>query len=102
MSKSRPQVGTVIHGFARGAFGRDSFECRKVEAVGADWIVTRNAAGAVEMTTDSDFDPDDRSYCNYSCPFVSVASHEDCNWRRVAEVSEREAARLRILLEERA
>jgi hypothetical protein len=44
-----PPVGTVIHGFAFGAFGRDSYDCRRVEAIGADWIVTRNRRGEVEL-----------------------------------------------------
>ena len=61
------QVGEVIHGFASGAFGRDSYDCRRVEAVGADWIVTRNAGGGVELATWFGFDPDDRAYCGEDC-----------------------------------
>jgi hypothetical protein len=34
-------VGDVIHGFAYGAFGRDHYDCVRVEAVGPDWIVAR-------------------------------------------------------------
>lgn len=62
------RVGQVIHGFANGAFGRDSYSCRRVEAVGADWIVTRNKSGTVEFSSDFDYieDPEDRSYC--ACP----------------------------------
>jgi hypothetical protein len=41
-------VGEIIHGFAGGAFGRDSYSCRRVEAVGHDWVVTRNTSGVVE------------------------------------------------------
>ena len=41
-------VGDVIHGFANGAFGRDSYDCRTIEAVGPDWIVTRNTRGETE------------------------------------------------------
>jgi hypothetical protein len=37
--------GDVFHGFARGAFGRDHYNCTKVEAVGPDWIVARDARG---------------------------------------------------------
>jgi hypothetical protein len=40
-------VGDVFHGFAQGAFGRDHYDCTKVEAAGPDWIVTRNAHGDV-------------------------------------------------------
>ncbi|WP_435279141.1 hypothetical protein [Streptomyces sp. 1222.5] len=35
--------GDVIHGFAHGAFGRDHYDCVRIEAVGPDWIVARNA-----------------------------------------------------------
>jgi hypothetical protein len=35
-------VGDVIHGFADGAFGRDHYDCTRIEAVGPDWIVCRN------------------------------------------------------------
>lgn len=42
-------VGDIIHGFANGAFGRDSYDCRIIEAVGPDWIVTRNKNGNVEF-----------------------------------------------------
>lgn len=38
-------VGNVIHGFARGAFGRDHYTCAKIEAAGLDWIVARDADG---------------------------------------------------------
>jgi hypothetical protein len=63
-------VGEIIHGFAGGAFGRDSYECRRVEAVGADWVVTRNGRGEVECAT-SDRIPhrsegNDLSYCTLS------------------------------------
>jgi hypothetical protein len=32
----------VIHGFAYGAFGRDHYNCVRIEAVGPDWIVARD------------------------------------------------------------
>lgn len=35
-------VGDKIHGFACGAFGRDHYNCVRVEAVGSDWVVTRD------------------------------------------------------------
>jgi hypothetical protein len=34
--------GDTIHGFAYGAFGRDHYNCTRIEAVGPDWIVTRD------------------------------------------------------------
>ena len=63
-------VGEVIHGFAGGAFGRDSYECRRVEAVGHDWIVTRNGRGQVEFAAGSRIpwrrEGDDLAYCTLS------------------------------------
>lgn len=64
------QVGQVIHGFAGGAFGRDSYACRRVEAIGVDWVVTRNWAGWPEFTTRLDGlseAANDWSYCTEDC-----------------------------------
>lgn len=35
------RVGDVLKGFCGGAFGRDSYADKRVEAVGADWVVAR-------------------------------------------------------------
>jgi len=43
------KVGDPVIGFCFGWFGRDSYDDRVVEAVGPDWIVTRNVRGKVEM-----------------------------------------------------
>lgn len=65
------QVGGAIHGFASGYFGRDSYECRMIEAKGPDWLVLRNTRGQVQMITRSDYesitDPDDRDFCGSWC-----------------------------------
>lgn len=64
------KVGDQVHGYADGIFGRDSYACRIIEAVGTDWIVTRNSSGAAEFGR-LDFleaiDSDDRSYCSQQC-----------------------------------
>lgn len=40
---ARPlNVGDVIHGFAYGAFGRDHYNCVRIEVIGPDWIVARD------------------------------------------------------------
>lgn len=69
------KVGQVIHGFAGGYFGRDSYGCRRIEAVGHDWIVTRKITPgsgwgtAVEMVSGSEDlagvarEGDDRGFC---------------------------------------
>jgi hypothetical protein len=66
------QVGEVIHGFCGGAFGRDSYKCRRVEAIGADWAVTRNTVGDVECVTGRSLriaiqEKSNRSYCDAEC-----------------------------------
>lgn len=50
MSTNPFRVGDEVHGFADGYFGRDSYGCRRVEAVGPDWIVTRRLDGAGDET----------------------------------------------------
>lgn len=35
------RVGTMLYGFCGGYFGRDSYYDKRVEAVGADWVVAR-------------------------------------------------------------
>jgi len=64
------KVGDVIHGFCGGYFGRDSYACRYIEAIGPDWIVTRNATGGVELVTDLAYLPmfaDCRDWCSDDC-----------------------------------
>lgn len=37
-------VGETLEGFCGGYFGRDSYGTKRVEAVGADWVVARDIA----------------------------------------------------------
>lgn len=34
-------IGSILYGFCNGYFGRDNYEDKRVEAIGADWIVAR-------------------------------------------------------------
>lgn len=66
------QIGEIIHGFCGGAFGRDSRKCRRVEALGADWAVTRNGVGDIECVSGRDLriaiqNKDDLTYCGTWC-----------------------------------
>lgn len=45
------QVGQPVNGFCRGLFGRDSYGNRRIEAMGYDWIVTRDENDMVEMAS---------------------------------------------------
>lgn len=44
-------VGQVLHGFCGGAFGRDHYDCCRVEALGPDWIVVRDDEGYMGFAT---------------------------------------------------
>ncbi|MEV6432866.1 hypothetical protein [Nocardia sp. NPDC051463] len=44
---SEIRIGTLLRGFCHGAFGRDSYDDKRVEAIGADWVVVRETGGAV-------------------------------------------------------
>lgn len=38
---NRLYVGSVLVGYCAGHFGRDSYDKKRVEALGADWVVAR-------------------------------------------------------------
>jgi hypothetical protein len=48
-------VDDIIHGFAHGAFGRDHYDCVRIEAVGPDWIVARSHREPYEREPDPSF-----------------------------------------------
>jgi hypothetical protein len=76
-------VGGIIHGYAGGWFGRDHYDCIRIEAVGVDWLVGRTESGRSSATTCLPFRTDefwhamkeasvDFSYCREatgSCDF---------------------------------
>lgn len=36
------RVGDVLYGFCEGYFGRDSYNDKRVEGIGTDWVVARD------------------------------------------------------------
>lgn len=50
------QVGSILYGFAGGCFGRDSFNNRRVEALGPDWAVARDEVTGEPMTYTGDLE----------------------------------------------
>lgn len=40
------EIGEVFIGFCEGYFGRNSYEDKRVEAFGVDWIVCREVSGS--------------------------------------------------------
>lgn len=51
MSREYPplRVGDMLYGFCCGYFGRDSYEDKRVEGLGTDWIVARDEQGKVHV-----------------------------------------------------
>ena len=41
------RVGDALYGFCGGYFGRDSYDQKRVEAIGSDWVVAREGGGKV-------------------------------------------------------
>ena len=39
------RVGMMIYGYCNGYFGRDSYEPKRIEALGHDWVVVREEEG---------------------------------------------------------
>ena len=35
------RIGDLLYGYCGGCFGRDSHENKRIEAIGADWVVAR-------------------------------------------------------------
>lgn len=56
VEKKPLRVGDRLYGFCGGAFGRDAFRDKRVEAVGNDWVVAREDGGDVVFYAG---DPDD-------------------------------------------
>ena len=54
------RVGDVLEGFCGGAFGRDCYEDKRVEAIGTDWVVVRTEDSGVWL-----FEGDPESLCQY-------------------------------------
>src|SRR5579872_1348239 len=48
MDMSVLRVGQVVYGYCGGRFGRDSYSDKRVEAIGADWVVCRTTGGNEE------------------------------------------------------
>lgn len=39
------RIGDVLEGYCGGYFGRDSYDDKRVEAIGSDWVVARTVSG---------------------------------------------------------
>jgi len=46
---AKVKVGSVLHGYCGGYFGRDSYDHKRVEATGKGWLVVRNEQGEPEF-----------------------------------------------------
>jgi hypothetical protein len=66
-------VGDVLHGFSGGYFGRDSYNCKRIEAVGTDWVVAReedNGQAVFANAAPHILEPykEEYSYCGHGGP----------------------------------
>jgi len=74
------RVGDIVHGHLDGHFGRDHYECGRVEAIGADWVIVRTFDGVAvagldaipgrvttELVRSRDRDPDQEEH-SFRCP----------------------------------
>ena len=49
------QVGQILYGYCGGYFDRVEYEDKRVEAIGADWVVVRGVeSGKTDFATDMD------------------------------------------------
>lgn len=55
--------GDELLGYCSGYFGRDSYETKRVEAVGADWVVAREEDGSVVLASDAAIHKGLARYC---------------------------------------
>lgn len=55
--------GDLLIGFCGGAFGRDAYFDKTVEAVGEDWIVIRDVDGRPEFASGEDIHSRLWEYC---------------------------------------
>lgn len=62
-------VGTLLKGYCHGHFGRDSYDDKRVEGVGVDWVVVRNEDGKPEFACAGDWEAGDFWEC--------LAHHEE-------------------------
>ena len=71
---AKVKVGSVLHGFCGGSFGRDSYSHKRVEAVGKGWLVARNEQGEPEFYTGKkklleDYLEPDENHCGEDCSY---------------------------------
>ena len=51
------RIGTLLYGYCGGAFGRDSYSNKRVEGIGADWVVARELEGHEDIVL-ANFSPE--------------------------------------------
>lgn len=53
MAEAPLAIGDVLHGFCGGYFGRDHYDCTRIEAIGPDWLVARDEDGCLSFAAGS-------------------------------------------------
>jgi hypothetical protein len=51
MDEPKPplRIGDNLVGYCAGVFGRDAYGCKRVEAIGCDWVIAREPDGQIRM-----------------------------------------------------
>ena len=44
-------VGQTLYGYCQGMFDRDSYEAKRIEAIGFDWVVCRDEDGVIHFAS---------------------------------------------------
>ena len=70
---AKVKVGSVLHGYCGGAFGRDSYTHKRVEAVGKGWLVARNEYDEPEFYTGKKKDLEEHLKPDGHC-------EDNCSW----------------------
>ncbi len=73
-------VGLVLYGYCGGYFGRDSYEDKRIEAFGADWLVCRDKNGAIHTTTFETMNERDEFVADYSRAVYSYDEEVKAAW----------------------
>lgn len=48
------QIGQMLYGYCGGYFGRDSYDNKRIEAIGIDWVVAREGNGMPNFASGED------------------------------------------------
>lgn len=72
-------VGTLLYGYCGGFFGRNSYDTKRIEAFGADWIVVRSIKVGINAIPEFAFFENSAQMISYVADWSSEKTKEDWN-----------------------